>query len=139
MIRKSSAVRQRQFLIFLLLVTLAPLGSGLLLGCKTADDIQKAMAAAGHPVINAVVPAQGKQGASVAVQGLNFGANPGDIGFQDPASGGRIPAKINTWTDTLIITEVPYIPGAPVKTQIGLRTSSGDVPSSFGQFTVTTQ
>jgi hypothetical protein len=118
----------------LLLLALAQAGSPALLGCKSMDDLEKSLRAEGTPLIAAVVPAEGRAGTGVAVRGSNFGGSPGEIGFQDPATGRLVPSKVVAWSSDLIVTVVPAIPGPVGSTQVGLRTADGKVPPFFGQF-----
>lgn len=114
---------------------IAALLSVLLLGCSNVEDLlnkdQPTL-----PVINSITPDSGKPGATVVVQGANFGTAQGTVAFEDRNSS-FMAAPVVTWTDTTVVITVPTMPSGVQAAKVGMQTASGQVPALPFTFNVT--
>ena len=126
----------RAVLTAALMVAVVPVLMVLLLGCSSDPTSNSSL-----PTVSAIVPASAKVGDTIAIQGSGFGTTQGEAGFQDPTTGNKIPSAVVAWSDTVILTKVPFVPGSQtgnVTTKIGFATSDGKSPASLPSFTITT-
>ena len=103
-------------------------------GCSTSDLLKTSSTTT--PVINSISPSTGVPGATVIIQGANFGTTAGTVAFQD-TNQAFMAAPVATWTDTAVVVTVPTMPSGPQAAKVGMQTSAGLVPASAATFNVT--
>lgn len=107
----------------------------LLVGCSNVEDLLNKDKTSNLPVINSITPDGGKPGATVVLQGANFGTAQGTVAFEDKNSS-FMAAPVVTWTDTAVVITVPTMPSGAQTVKVGMQTSTGAVPSLPATFNV---
>jgi hypothetical protein len=101
------------------------------MGCSTLDG-QSSFG----PVITGLSPASGKVGSKVEIHGTSFGPLFGEVEFVD-RNRTAVKASLFSWTDTLVVVEVPALPSGVQTATVNLLSSAFAPMENPSTFTIT--